>query len=83
MALTVSMRKWRESVVVLPGHPPKCMAGRKPCVLTTWESSSTTMEMASLASELRSMMGLYALGMLYWGLPGMHSTQVMISFHWP
>ena len=83
MALTVSVRRWRESVVVLPRRPPKCVAGRRPCISTMWENSSVTMEVASLASELRSAMGLYALGMLYQGLPGLRNTQVIISFHWP
>ena len=70
-------------MVVLPGRPPKCVAGRRLCISTMWESSSTTMEVASLASELRSTMGLYALGMSYLGLPGLRNTQVIISFHWP
>ena len=69
-------------MVVLPGRPPKCVAGRRLCVSTTWESSSMMMEVASLAGELRSTMGLYALGMSYLGLPGLHNMQVIISFHW-
>ena len=70
-------------MVVRPGCLLKWVVGSSPCVSTRCDSSSATMDVASLAIELRIPMGLYALGMSYWGFPGFYNTHVMTSCHWP
>lgn len=56
--------RWSESVVDLPGLPPKCIGGRRLCCSAMYVRSSATHEDRSLAMVSRRVMGLYTFGRL-------------------
>ena len=55
--LTVASRRWSESVVEQPGHPPKCVLGSRWFVLMRWDMLSAMIAVSSLVVVFRSAMG--------------------------
>ena len=58
----VVSRRCRESVVDLPGRPPKCVLGRRLCFSRMYDTLSAISAENNLAVVFRRAIGLYALG---------------------
>ena len=54
--LTVASRRWSESVVERPGHPPKCVLGSRWFILMRWDMLSVMIVVSSLVVVFRSAM---------------------------